>query len=93
MKNRNNDREAREEEMPSDELGRIVVYLSMNRQLSTLPEVLAEQFDMTPEDVCDFIGSKFAQIVKVDGIIRDQGLDKVNARISKIEKKAGHMLE
>lgn len=89
MKNRNNDRE----EMPADELGRIVVYLSMNRQLSTLPEVLAEQFDMTPEDVCEFIGSKFAQIVKVDGIIRDQGLDKVNERISKIEKKAGHMLE
>lgn len=91
MKNRNNDRGA--EYMPSDELGRIVVYLSMNRQLDTLPEVLAEQFDMTPEDVCDFIGSKFAQIVKVDGIIHDQGLDKVNERISKIEKKAGHMLE
>ena len=91
MKNRN--REEADGFIASDELGRIVVYLSMNRQLSTLPEVLAEQFDMTPEDVCDFIGSKFAQIVKVDGIIRDQGLDKVNERISKIEKKAGHMLE
>ena len=90
MKNRNREEG---EFMSSDELGRIVVNLSINRQLEALPEVLAEQFDMMPKEVCEVIGSKFAQIVKIDGIIRDQKLDRVNERISKIEKKAERMLK